>query len=499
MFRQHDERAFYVGEADTACAVHPATGTMRDMKRLTVLLLLLPLLAGATEIQWMTVLLDGRKIGHSTSERRVIDDRVQSTQRMALTLERGGTRMQIRSEETSIESLTGQPLGFSGEVQMGGMARRYTGAIDVEGVLSVSMDGATEAQRLPWPKGALLAEGQRLAVAAAGNEATSLVLTIFLPDALQAAELSMHFTGEELVDMPEVGLVALRRIEQRLDLGDGEMTTESWVDAEQNVRRLRMPVFGTFIDMLACSQDCALAPVQPSDLMQRTLVAAPQALSRKRTSRALTYRLSANDDAELTLPRGAEQRSRYDQGSWLVSVHPGDSLGDDEAPHPALLQPNRWIESDADEIRQLAARAAADAGDELTTMQRLEQATRSHISIKSLRVGYASALETYRSREGDCTEHALLLAALGRARGIPTRIATGLVYSDQFAGHSRVFVPHAWTQAWIEGRWVSFDAAQDGFGSGHIKLAAGDGEPWRFYQGVSQLGRLQIESVEPAR
>ena len=40
----------------------------------------------------------------------------------------------------------------------------------------------------------------------------------------------------------------------------------------------------------------------------------------------------------------------------------------------------------------------------------------------------ATAAEVARSREGDCTEHAVLLAALARARGIPARVAMGLVY-----------------------------------------------------------------------
>ena len=51
-------------------------------------------------------------------------------------------------------------------------------------------------------------------------------------------------------------------------------------------------------------------------------------------------------------------------------------------------------------------------------MRELEKFVFGYIDKKSLNVGYASALETARTRQGDCTEHALLLAALGRARGI---------------------------------------------------------------------------------
>ena len=38
-----------------------------------------------------------------------------------------------------------------------------------------------------------------------------------------------------------------------------------------------------------------------------------------------------------------------------------------------------------------------------------------------------------RTRSGDCSEHAVLLTALLRARGIPARVSHGLVYLEQRA------------------------------------------------------------------
>jgi hypothetical protein len=130
-------------------------------------------------------------------------------------------------------------------------------------------------------------------------------------------------------------------------------------------------------------------------------------------------------------------------------------------------------------------------------MRALESFVRSYIRTKSLGVGYASALEVARTPEGDCTEHAVLLAALGRSLGIATRVVDGLAYAPGFAGKDRVFVPHAWVQAWIGGRWQSFDAALPGFDAGHIALAVGDGDPWRFYSGLDVLGRVALEDAVP--
>jgi hypothetical protein len=57
-------------------------------------------------------------------------------------------------------------------------------------------------------------------------------------------------------------------------------------------------------------------------------------------------------------------------------------------------------------------------------------------------------------------------------------------------------VPHAWVQAFIDGRWQSFDAALHGFDAGHIALSVGDGDPWRFFAGFDTLGRMRVDAVQ---
>ena len=61
----------------------------------------------------------------------------------------------------------------------------------------------------------------------------------------------------------------------------------------------------------------------------------------------------------------------------------------------------------------------------------LRDLVHSHISSKHLSTAYASASETVRTGSGDCTEHAVLLAALLKARSIPARVCHGLVYVEQ--------------------------------------------------------------------
>ena len=95
-------------------------------------------------------------------------------------------------------------------------------------------------------------------------------------------------------------------------------------------------------------------------------------------------------------------------------------------------------------------------------------------------------------RRGDCTESAVLLAALGRSIGIPTKVASGLVYSrDAYHGVRNVFMPHSWVLAYVDGRWRSFDAALGAFDSSHIALTISDGEA-RSIAAANQLAGLII-------
>src|SRR6201999_500489 len=86
-------------------------------------------------------------------------------------------------------------------------------------------------------------------------------------------------------------------------------------------------------------------------------------------------------------------------------------------------------------------------------------------------------LEALERHAGDCTEEAALLDALGRAAGIPTRVANGLVYSrESYHGISNTWVPHSWVIAYVDGAWKSFASALGVFDSTHHALTVGDGD-----------------------
>jgi Transglutaminase-like superfamily len=66
------------------------------------------------------------------------------------------------------------------------------------------------------------------------------------------------------------------------------------------------------------------------------------------------------------------------------------------------------------------------------------------------------ASTTARTAAGDCTEHAVLQAALARAESLPARVIFGLMLVDD--GESAATYSHAWTEVHDGERWQITDA-----------------------------------------
>ena len=445
--------------------------------------------------QWFTVLLDGRKIGSFEATRKENGGTVTTTQTLELVLDRVGTRIALGSSETSIETRDGQPLAFRSSTRLSGSESVVDGLVN-GGVADITVKGGGTSQRrsIDWPKGALLAEGQRLAAARAGlAPGTHHELLTFQPSTLSTVMVGSTVGAPERVELPG-GALSLVPVAQTIEFPGAPMKSRVWIDSEQSVHKMTMPLMGLELVLLACDKACATAPNQGTDVFERTLARAPRALPARELGGTLRHTLSTRDGgAPLSLPETDEQQVQRQGDRWLVTIRRDGAARRLPPPTAADTQPNDWLQSTAPDLVALARRATADAATPRARMQHIEAFVRDYISTKSLDVGYASALEVVHAPEGDCTEHAVLVAALGRASGIPTRVVDGLAYAPGFGGKDQVFVPHAWTQAWIDGRWQSFDAALDGFDAGHIALAIGDGDPWQFYAGLDMLGRIRIE------
>lgn len=173
-----------------------------------------------------------------------------------------------------------------------------------------------------------------------------------------------------------------------------------------------------------------------------------------------------------------------------------------EIPQPTEFDtaPNELIQSDHPRVVALAKAVAGSVDDPWRAATLLEHYLFRTLSKVDYSQVFSSAGEVAERKQGDCSEHAVLLAATCRARGIPARVAIGLLYSAE----DQAFQYHMWNEVWIKDRWIPLDATlgQGGIGACHLKLRDSSLARQTPYSMVSPvmylIGKLKIEPISIA-
>jgi hypothetical protein len=503
--------------------LHVSEGLTMTRRALIGLWLLLavacPILA-QEDTEYYALLMEGKKVGHAIHTRAVQDGKVTTVDDVSVTISRLSIPVTVAMAETSVETADGKPLSFNAVQQLGAMTMKCDGRIDPNGTVYVtnSSMGVVERSKMDWPKGALMAEGLRLVTLKGGlKSGAQYEADIFSPSIMQV----IH-TKVEIGDKKEVDLfgrvVKLTEMITVVNLPDtGPITTTSYVDEDLRALKNHLPIAGMLVEMIACTKEFAMSSNDVLEMIDKMFVKAPEPIQDVHSTTAITYTLNPAPGAKLTLPSTDNQKTeRLADNRIRLTIEPVTPTGgvfpyrgDD----PALLEavkPTRFLQSDRKEIVDLARKAVGGTKDSTEAAKRVETFVAEYIENRSLSVGYASAAEVAESRKGDCSEFAVLTAALCRAVGIPAQVCVGIAYVDDFGG-IQGFGGHAWAQAYVGadeqgrgGKWIGLDAAfkssgRGGYDAGHIALAVGNGDPGDFFNMATTLGQFKVEKVEVRR
>ena len=460
--------------------------------------------------QYMAVMMDGKKVGHSIARFKIEEGKALTSVVMKMTLSRGGTSITIAIDTLETETPDGKPLGFSMKVNQGQMVT--TGKIGADGKLNVEMTvaGMTQKKTLDWPKDALLSHGRMLAERKAGlKPGTKITSIVFDPTTLSPMTVTSVVGEKAKVDL--LGrIVMLTEVKSEMQGASGKMNTTTYVNDEYIPLKSITPAMGMKIELIDCSKAVALASNETLDLMSKVILSSPVSLSKKAMSGPLVYTIkpTSSDSAPEFLDGANQSVKNADDKTITLTIRPTPAPMPKNAPlvykgkdPEALkaLKPSDYVQSDHKSIKALAKKAVGDAKDAATAVRRIETFVRGYIKTKNLSVGYASAVEVAESREGDCTEHAVLTAAICRAAGIPAQVVNGLAYVEQFGTYRNVFGPHAWNRVFIGGKWVGVDSALKEFNTGHIALAYGDGISDDMFKVINTIGNFKIITITPPK
>ncbi len=117
----------------------------------------------------------------------------------------------------------------------------------------------------------------------------------------------------------------------------------------------------------------------------------------------------------------------------------------------AFLRQERYIESDQDEIREIAKGIEGDT--EADVVKQIYDYVLDHMEYVVSGKSDKGAKVALERGKGDCTEYSDLFVAICRAKDIPARVVTGYTVKADTATSK-----HNWAEVYLQGRgWVPFD------------------------------------------
>jgi hypothetical protein len=464
------------------------------------------------ETEYFAILMGGQKVGHAIQNRLVNGSQVTTSTELEITLSRTGIPVGIQTKAVTIETADGKPLGFELEQTFGVIVTKAVGIISEDGRVQVT--AGQQRTEFDWPAGAVMSEGMRLLHFKNGlKEGTKYNAKLFDPSVMQVVDVEVEVGPKQNVDL--LGrVVALTLVQSAVRSPQfGLLSVDEYYDDELRLQKSIMPLMGWTIEQVACTKEFALGENDVLEVVDKMFMPSPEPLEDVGLARSITYYLSrVKDTSDFVIPSSDNQNlQRLSDGRVILNVEPAVAPKGIRFPYKGdnpvaleALKPTRYVESDQQIIIDLARRAVGNTDDAAEAVRRIEAFVSGYITNKSLSVGYASASEVAVSKQGDCSEHAVLVAALCRAVGIPAQVVTGLAYVPQWRTLQNGFGGHAWAQAYVGDKWIGLDAAfksagLGGFDAGHITLAEGNGNPEDFLNLINTLGLFKIDRVEVHR
>ncbi len=356
------------------------------------------------------------------------------------------------------------------------------------GILEASLYVADEVMPFSWPvgnslqiSGGLGMPSLNIPILHPGQEAQ---VQTFDPVTMRMGTARLIHAGEETLE------IAGEQIETtiiRTTLSG--MTTRAWITAAEEVVQAETP-FGLLLKKITPAE--ALEPLDPNErtsIIQQLAVRIKghlptEALDEMRVRfRGISEDHYPPDDGRLQIHEG-EGVYRFVRSALpgTISVEP---LSTEEQAN--YLASDVFIPADHERIQETMVAIIGDLETRWDKALALHDWVYENIDKVPV-ISIPMALDVLRTMEGDCNEHTVLFTALTRAAAIPTRIAVGLVWSDQLQG----FGYHAWPEVHI-GHWIPMDPTlgEPVADATHIKLLNGNIDQW--IQLVPYLGQLQIE------
>lgn len=463
---------------------------------------------------WDIMTIQGSRVGYGqTRVSRTTRDgrelmRIESVQHLDIL--RFGQRAQQEISFSSLETPDGKLLEFESTVKQGAAPIKTTGRVAGKRLeMETVAAGAPRQKSIAWSDdygGFYAMESSLAAKPLQPGQRRNLKSLMIAIDEVVTTELTARdFESVKL----RGGSYDLLRVDAVTKFADGQtLDATLWCDRTGDI--LKQQVSALKLETYRATKEEALEQTQPGsfDLGTDIAVKVTRPIPDAQRTTCVRYRLSLPDrDPAAVFVSGPAQRVKSlgptSAEVTVYAIRPGHKDGNpDAAQDPPTADdrlPNAMIQSDDAMVKQRLREAVTEPEqDPWRLVCKLEAYVNRIIVKKDFSKAFATAAEVAKDPAGDCSEHAVLLAALARASGLPARVAMGLVY----VARDQAFEYHMWTQVYIDGRWIPIDGTlgQGGIGAAHLELAHSNLQGGSAYTSMLPVfriaGKLKIEVLD---
>jgi hypothetical protein len=308
------------------------------------------------------------------------------------------------------------------------------------------------------------------------------VVTGIGPDSLKA---SLVLEGRERITIP-LGTFDTYRVKLKF------MNSESisWIDDRGEVIRENSQL--GLVSIKERSGEFLRDTLSSLDVVEKTAVSSNVRLENPRELKLLRLKISGIESFE-NLDLNDNNRQFFKDGTIEVRV---GSIPEDDGYEKSFLkqgleeyiEPTSLIQSDDEKIITLTSEILDGSKDPISGVRKINDWVYRSLE-KSPTMGIPNALDIVKTKKGDCNEHAILLAALTRSVGIPTKVVLGLVFLDE------KFYYHAWNEVFL-GKWIAVDPTFGQFpaDASHVKFIEGNLD--KSSEILRLVGKIKLEILE---
>lgn len=450
---------------------------------------------------WFVVGIDGQRAGYVNWSAKEMEQKskpfVVGVRYLNLTISRFGQSSNQRGEESSVETPTGTVLITSLRQTLGkDQSLALTGVVEGK-KLKVKREGTVPAageSEIPWPEGVVgVVREPQLFKELNLKIGESFDYPSYVPMVNWVVKTTITLEGDESkVLWPNTPARKLLRFITKpapIPTGNGKVklpASTTWVDPETFEPLLLetdFPALGR-LTFLRTTKEAATAPVtRPIEVFNTQSIRLNREIPGIHNKGSVVYKVTTPRDDEpetVFATDGRQEISNLDAKTRTFELRVNASHGPDRnapaqpAPGKEFIASNYFINWDNDLVKAHAAKAIAGLPANAGAWEKaaaVERWVKLNMKAFEFDQAMATADNVARTLSGDCTEYAMLAAAMCRAVGVPSRTALGVVYAGTRDGKT-VMAYHMWYEVFADGQWLPLDATLGfgGIGPGHIKI-----------------------------